>query len=306
VAPYGRESEDRQRTLKLLPACPVAFALGIGEGRTVHGLFLVRNGVFVLHKPKWYNLGVKGVGHDPLQPGAKTLSGTPLCGDRLMRLVYMDESGIAPHEPYMVMTGVMIEGDTQLVAVENHLDILVQKHIPENDRDGFIFHATDIWSGKKYFEDRNKWPWEKRFPILEDLSKIPRHFDLPVAWAFVEKAAYPPPPLSRSKYTDKEIDVAMHVSAFTDCALVVEVAMREIGTEIALLIAEDRDLVRTAVKQAHAWYRSKTEIVKFGLDKNNLLPFRHIRDTVHYAKKRGIATLAISRCLRLFPERTSK
>ena len=189
------------------------------------------------------------------------------------------------HEPFMVMAGVMIEGDSQLVAVENHLDILAQKHIPEPDRDGFIFHATDIWSGKKYFDDRSKWPWEKRIPILEDLSKIPRHFDLPVAWAYIEKAKYPPLPLSRANYTDKEIDVALHVSTFTDCSLVVELAMREIKTEIALLIAEDREIVRAAVKQAHAWYRSKSEIQKHGLDKNNLLPFRHIRDTVHYAKK---------------------
>ncbi len=48
-----------------------------------------------------------------------------------MRLTYVDEGGIAKHEGFMVVSGAIIDGDRQLVAIENHLDILVQKHIPE-------------------------------------------------------------------------------------------------------------------------------------------------------------------------------
>src|SRR5262245_3707207 len=84
--------------------------------------------------------------------------GGPLDGNKLMRLTYVDEGGIAKHEGFMVVSGAIIDGDRQLVAIENHLDILVQKHIPEEDRPGFIFHATEIWSGGGYFKDRNKWP----------------------------------------------------------------------------------------------------------------------------------------------------
>jgi hypothetical protein len=44
-------------------------------------------------------------------------------------------------------------------------------------------------------------------------------------------------------------------------------------------------VVRLAVKQAHAMFRNPSEIKKYGLDKNRLLPFRNIRDTVHCARK---------------------
>jgi hypothetical protein len=202
-----------------------------------------------------------------------------------MKLVYQDEGGTAPHEPYLVVAGVIVDGDRQLVAIENHLDILLQKHIPEEDRDGFIFHATDIWSGKKYFSDRERWPFERRLEILGDLARIPGHFDVPVAWGFIEKAKFPDLKMAIA-FDAAGIDVARHIMAFTDCSLVVEYFMRECTkNEIALIIAEDRDIVRQAVKEAIALYRSPAELKAWGLDKKQLLPFRHIRDTVHFAKK---------------------
>jgi Protein of unknown function (DUF3800) len=202
-----------------------------------------------------------------------------------MRLTYVDEGGIAKHEGFMVVSGAIIDGDRQLVAIENHLDILVQKHIPEEDRPGFIFHATEIWSGGGYFKDRNKWPRDRRLLILQDLSKIPKHFDVPIAWGHVDKSKFPDPKFA-CLFSTAEIDVATHVMAFTECSLVTEMFMRECTTnEITVMIAEDRDVVRRAVKEAHAMYRNPAEIKKYGLDKNRLLPFRHIRDTVHWAKK---------------------
>jgi hypothetical protein len=202
-----------------------------------------------------------------------------------MKLVYQDEGGTAAHEPYLVVTGAIVDGDRQLVAIENHLDILVQKHIPEEDRESFIFHATDIWSGKKYFSDRDKWPFEKRLDILRGLSRIPGHFDVPVAWGYIEKSKFPDPKMAIA-FDPEEVEVARHIMAFTDCSLVVENFMRECTTnEIALVIAEDRDIVRQAVKEAIALYRSPAQLKAWRLDKKKLLPFRHIRDTVHFAKK---------------------
>lgn len=201
-----------------------------------------------------------------------------------MKLVYQDEGGTAAHERYLVVAGVMVDGDRQLVAVENHLDILVQKHIPEGDRSGFVFHATDIWSGKKYFGDRNKWPMERRLDILRDLARIPGHFDIPIAWGFVDKNSFPDPNMAIA-FKPEEIDVARHVMAFTDCSLVVEDFMRSCTGEIALIIAEDRDIVRQAVKEALALYRSPQQLKAWKLDQKPLLPFRRIRDTVHFAKK---------------------
>jgi hypothetical protein len=67
--------------------------------------------------------------------------------------------------------------------------------------------------------------------------------------------------------------------------VVVEDFMRDCTNEIALIIAEDRDIVRRAVKEALALYRSPEQLKAWGLDKKHLLPFRRIRDTVHFARK---------------------
>ena len=67
-------------------------------------------------------------------------------GHRLVRLAFMDEAGTSRREPFVVVAAVMIHADTQLIPVEECLEELVEKHIPEGDRDGFVFHATNIWS----------------------------------------------------------------------------------------------------------------------------------------------------------------
>ena len=74
----------------------------------------------------------------------------------------------------------IVHGGHQLVPVEVHLQGLVEKHIPPEDRAGFVFHATDIWSNGKYFKDRQRWPLERRLPILEALADIPASFGLPI------------------------------------------------------------------------------------------------------------------------------
>jgi hypothetical protein len=41
-------------------------------------------------------------------------------------------------------------------AVENDIGSVIAKFIPEKDRDGLILHATELFSGGKYF-DRINW-----------------------------------------------------------------------------------------------------------------------------------------------------
>ena len=58
-----------------------------------------------------------------------------------MRLTYLDEAGTARHEPYFVVGAVIIEADTQLVAVERHLDELAEK--PSRARQVGIYFSHD-------------------------------------------------------------------------------------------------------------------------------------------------------------------
>jgi len=75
-----------------------------------------------------------------------------------MRLTYFDDSGLfnSKQEPFIVVAGVLIDADKQMIAVENHLLDLVKKHIPKQDQDGFVFHAMELWSGSRYFS-KDSW-----------------------------------------------------------------------------------------------------------------------------------------------------
>lgn len=97
--------------------------------------------------------------------------GAPLCGTKIMRLVYLDEAGISnlAQEPFLVVAGVAINADLQFKDIESHLDGLVQKHIPEEKRDGIVLHSMELFHGTKRFP-KEEWPLEKRLEILDDLA----------------------------------------------------------------------------------------------------------------------------------------
>ena len=55
-------------------------------------------------------------------------------GHSLVRLAFMDGAGTSRREPFVVVAAVMIYADTQLIPVEECLEELVEKGIPEGDR----------------------------------------------------------------------------------------------------------------------------------------------------------------------------
>src|SRR4051794_26608716 len=117
---------------------------------------------------------------------ARSISGVPLNGNRLVRVAYLDEAGVSNpnHEPFLVVGGIIIDADRQMIAIEDRIDEICSDHIPEEDREGFVFHATELWSGGSYF-DRKTWPREKRHQISMDIISIPRDFDIPISFGFI-------------------------------------------------------------------------------------------------------------------------
>jgi hypothetical protein len=89
-----------------------------------------------------------------------------------MRLVYIDEGGIskATQEPFVVVAGVIIDADRVLNGVENQLERIMQRNIPERYHKEFIFHATELFNGggKVFKRERNdvvgprEWPLDRR------------------------------------------------------------------------------------------------------------------------------------------------
>ena len=85
--------------------------------------------------------------------------------------------------------------------------------------------------------------------------------------------------------TEHDLQVAAHTVAFGHCCMGVERLMRmTLPNEITILIAEDRDKVRKALKDAIAVFRNPLAVAQTGLDPE-WFPFVSTRATVHFAKK---------------------
>src|SRR3989338_7048429 len=96
-----------------------------------------------------------------------------------MRIVYMDEAGISNRnqESHVVVAAAIIDADRVLASLEHYLEELINEYIPEHHREGFIFHATEIFHGHKAgcgkVFDRDNYPRKKRGELADQLSIIP-------------------------------------------------------------------------------------------------------------------------------------
>jgi hypothetical protein len=174
-----------------------------------------------------------------------------LWSHKVVRFVFLDEGGISQHEPFVVVAGVIVHGDEQLIPLEKELDRLIRKHIPPEQQPGFVFHAKDIWSGiGKIFGDRDKWTLDRRLLILRDLARIPRRLDIPIVHeSYERKKLLEDHPNPQHIATAHEISVAAHAVTFASCILRIEQYMREFyPTEVAQIVAEDNDQARKMLK----------------------------------------------------------
>src|SRR6266436_2288652 len=126
--------------------------------------------------------------------GPRSLSGHPLDGDRILRLVYVDEAGIGKpeDEPFLIVGAVVVHADNSLVAVERYLDKIVKRHIPEEHWHDFVFHATHLfnWGGKVFTKNNPAWPLPKRLEIAGELAAVPAKFHLPLIVGICERAKF--------------------------------------------------------------------------------------------------------------------
>lgn len=216
-----------------------------------------------------------------------------------MRLTYLDESGTNAKDPHLVVAGVIVDGDKQLAPVEDYMETLVVKHIPEPDRPGFVFHASDIWNGNEYFKDRELWPWFRRESILRDLVGVIPKFRLPVCVGIFDRLRG-----DRIEFKDSASSLdrtqISHSFALMDLALGVEEVFRSLWPdEITILVHEDRHNVREELKAAILMLRffNKTDEAWQNMwppEKAKFLPLTRIRDTTLFAAKDDCCLLQLA------------
>jgi hypothetical protein len=204
-----------------------------------------------------------------------------------MRLAYLDEAGISnpAHEPYLVVAGVLIEADRDWRKIAAHLRKVAIKHLPREDVEGFVFHATDIFHGSGYF-DRAKWPNEKRRKILADLSAIPSLFDLPIV------AGYMPRQIARNFYLNKQptlrastIANLIHAEALIRAAVSIDKWLRKVAPdEVAMLVVEGSGKIEAALKMIHDGYSDPH--ADQGTVPVGVFQTTRIIETIHFSKKR--------------------
>ena len=132
--------------------------------------------------------------------GLRSLSGNRLDGNRLLRLVYLDEAGLSKpsEEPFLVVAGIIVDADKKLTAIERHLERIAVRNIRSEMLDGFVFHAKEIFNGggkvfkreKSDFVGPVEWPLSRRLALADELARVPAKFDLPVAIGFINRETF--------------------------------------------------------------------------------------------------------------------
>jgi hypothetical protein len=207
-----------------------------------------------------------------------------------VRFAFLDEGGISQHEPIVVVVAVLVHADEKVIPLENRLEELVRKHIPESDWDDFVFSAKHIWAGTKYFSNREVWPWERRAKILDDLARTPGKIGVTIAHSSLLKADRREEVESvlaaKGRVTTHDLEVAYHAITTVSCLLRLEEMARGLfPNEIVQVIAEDNADARASIKNVVQLLRDKKKADQLGLSSSELLPLQRIRGSVQFAGK---------------------
>lgn len=216
----------------------------------------------------------------------------------LVRLVYLDEAGTTSSAGSLAVAGVIVHGDDQWRVANQRIVSLIEKQIPEADRDGFVFHATDLFHGSRYFHrSKPEWTKERRWAILEDLAQIIADLELPVVAGTHEKL------ISRigddgQLHEEVRDAVDLHWVAVTDCLFWADTWLSAYApSELATVVHEDGPEAKQTIKEAVRLFRDPNQIAPSYRDYFNRLyglPFQNIIDTVHFAEKSDARLLQLA------------
>jgi hypothetical protein len=178
---------------------------------------------------------------------------------------------------------VIVHPDRQWDVASNYLECL-RAEVPEEIRENFVFHATELFSGGKIF-DRKKWDKGIRWPILKRFLAGPRLCNLPVALSFNRKQSLV------DGLDPKQQLMLRHGVAFLECLKAANAGMKRMFPgEKATIIAEDHPTMRRRLSQIPEMLRDESapEAVK------ELDPFDAIVNAIHFTNKQGAPLLQMA------------
>lgn len=226
----------------------------------------------------------------------RAFGGAGLSGDRVVRVAFLDEAGTSnpAHEPWITVSGVIVDADKQWSRIESHLVNLADELAPPDKRVGFIFHAKELLNGGRIFP-RDEYDIITRMAILERIAEIPRDFDLPVLFGFAERATFFDGELA-SGLSRTEHTTACVVSAFIHCVVELEKFMREFARndEVAMIIMEDNPEARRIIRESTKLLRDPGQLEHIPPEDRTYLPIRRIKDIPYFAAKSDSSLLQVA------------
>ncbi len=233
----------------------------------------------------------------PVSFGPRSFSGHALEGDEVVRLVYLDEAGISRDEQFLTVGAVIVHADNQLIAVERHLDRLVQRWIPAEHQDGFVFHAKDLFNGGGVFDRRDpNWTLPRRLDLAGALAALPKTHGLTLALGALDKLANPERFKEvRERVGQRDWAAFEHATAFSGCILSVDDWMKaNHPSEVCMLIVEDNDQARSMIRDTIRHQQSAKAAELFAGEYKNLFPLKRVKEDPLFQPKRSSSVLQLA------------
>lgn len=187
----------------------------------------------------------------------------------------------------------MIHADDQLGLVEDAIRGLIDTYVPEPLRDGFVFHASDLYNGRNLPPELQS--EEIRIGILKQLVSLPKRLNLLVCFGSVWKEKFRE--FNRCDGMDTQrVNVAIHAAAIAECTVSAEDLMRaRAKNEVAALFAENNNEVRCAARETQILMRSAGGSQRLSLVRmNHLLPLKHVKDGINFVTKKESLALQLA------------
>jgi hypothetical protein len=164
-----------------------------------------------------------------------------------VRLIYTDEAGTSANEPVTVVAALIVNADSQWMPMAERIRNALAK-VPQKYRNGFVFHATEVWGSKKL---RDGWSREEREALLIEMMSAPRKCKVPIAYSIYFRDAAAPTVAGLSK------EKVQHAHAFGTCMALSDLYVRDYGDskEIAAVVAEDIPEMRASLREAFSTIR---------------------------------------------------
>lgn len=160
-----------------------------------------------------------------------------------MFYLYSDEAGTSENEPVTVVVSVAIHADRHWRAAADRLREVLDDGVPRPLREGFIFHAKNVWSGYRDYDQ--VWSREHRAELIGAVASIPRFLEAAICIGKVRRDSSVPP-----DFAGRPEDFH-HAIAFWFCMLRANKYVRDWAEpgEIATVVAEDVPKKRRFLKR---------------------------------------------------------